>query len=140
MKPSSTAREIAQASAEDDSPHLLYQGIKSLVRCDEAEVVQGIALYVMSQHSSLRLGAGLMERAKGTPLPASIALLGGLTRFLEVRADERRYGAVWIARLSNERRAIEKLTQLLPELGWTRWTFRRRPPASALSVLPTRLR
>jgi hypothetical protein len=140
MKLSSTAREITQASAEDDSFHLLYQGIKSLLRCDEAEVVQGIARYVMSQHSSLRLGAGLMERTKGTPLPASIALLGGLTRFLEVRADERRDGAVWIARLSNERRAIEKLTQLLPELGWTRWTFRRRPPASAFFVLPTRLR
>ncbi|HEX8891441.1 MAG TPA: hypothetical protein VF779_19995 [Pyrinomonadaceae bacterium] len=140
MKPSSMAREFAEASANETRAYLLYRGIKSLLRCDEAEVVQGIARYVMSQHGSLRRGARLMERTKGTPLPASMAMLGGLNRFLEVHEGERMDGAVWIARLSNERRAIEKLPQLLPELGWTRWTFRRRPASSALSALSSSLR
>src|SRR5215211_7771140 len=34
---------------------LLYGGIKSLLRCDEAEVVEGIARYVISQHRALRV-------------------------------------------------------------------------------------
>ena len=140
MKPSRTAREIAETSANDHLAYLLCRGIKGLVRCDDAEVVQGIARYVMSQHGSLRRGARLMERAKGTPLPYSMALLGALNRFLEVHGGESMEGVVWIARLSNERRAIEKLPQLLPELGWTRWTFRRRPASSALSALPSILR
>ena len=140
MKPSRTAREIAETSANDHLAYLLCRGIKGLVRCDDAEVVQGIARYVMSQHGSLRRGARLMERAKGTPLPYSMALLGALNRFLEVHGGESMDGVVWIARLSNERRAIEKLPQLLPELGWTRWTFRRRPASSALSALPSILR
>lgn len=114
---------------------LLGRGIRGLLRCDEAEVVEGIARYVMSQHKSLRVGSALMGRARATPLPAATALLGGLTRFLEVRAGASRDGAVWVARLSNERRAVEALPQLLPEAGWTEWKFRRRPDAAALRAL-----
>ncbi|HEV2862402.1 MAG TPA: hypothetical protein VGX48_15425, partial [Pyrinomonadaceae bacterium] len=114
---------------------LLRRGLRGLLRCDEAEVVEGIARYVMSQHGSLRVGSALMERARGTPLPALVALLGGLTRFLEVRADGHDDGAVWVARLGNERRALETLPALLPETGWMEWKFRRRPDAQALRAL-----
>ena len=114
---------------------LLGRGVRGLLRCDEAEVVEGIARYVMSQHRSLRVGSALMERARGTPLPAATALLGGLTRFLEVRSGGSREGAVWVARLGNERRAVEALPQLLSELEWTEWKFRRRPEAAALRAL-----
>ncbi|HEX8189390.1 MAG TPA: hypothetical protein VF586_13625 [Pyrinomonadaceae bacterium] len=114
---------------------LLGRGIRGLLRCDEAEVVEGIARYVMSQHRSLRAGSALMERTRATPLPAVAALLGGLTRFLEVHAGAGREGAVWVARLSNERRAVEALPRLLPEAGWTEWKFRRRPEAAALRAL-----
>ena len=114
---------------------LLGRGIRGLLRCDEAEVVAGIARYVMSQHRSLRIGSALMERARGTPLPPAAALLGGLTRFLEVRAGGGREGVVWVARLSNERRAVEALPALLPEADWTEWKFRRRPDAAALRSL-----
>src|SRR4051812_30262391 len=101
VKLSLISGEGVEAATNDDGDWLLHRGIKSLLRCDEAEVVQGIARYVMSQHRSLRLGAKLMERTKGTPLPSSIALLGWLNRFLEVRPGEYRDGAVWVARLSN---------------------------------------
>lgn len=114
---------------------LLGRGVRGLLRCDEAEVVEGIARYVMSQHKSLRVGSALMERARGTRLPAATALLGGLTRFLEVRPGRSREGAVWVARLSNERRAVEKLLPLLSDADWTEWKFRRRPDASALRAL-----
>jgi hypothetical protein len=114
---------------------LLGRGIRGLLRCDEAEVVEGIARYVMSQHGSLRVGSALMGRARGTRLPSATALLGGLTRFLEVRAGESREGVVWVARLGNERRAVEALPQLLPETDWTEWKFRRRPDAAALRAL-----
>lgn len=122
-------------SAHVEGGWLLGRGVRGLLRCDEAEVVAGIARYVMSQHKSLRFGSALMKRARGTPLPAATALLGGLTRFLEVRAGERREGVVWIARLSNERRAVEALPRLLPEVSWTEWKFRRPPDGAALRAL-----
>jgi hypothetical protein len=122
-------------SAGDGRGWLLRRGVRSLLRCDEAKVVEGIARYVMSQHGSLRVGSALMERARATPLPAATALLGALTRFLEVRGGGRDEGAVWIARLGNERRAVESLPRLLPELDWAEWKFRRRPDAATLSAL-----
>ena len=128
------------ANADGDLSWLLFRGIRGLLHCDEAEVVEGIARYVMSQHSSLRLGSALMERARETPLPAATALLGGLTRFLEVRAPGGAGGVVWIARLGNERRAIETLPPLLPEPDWTELKFRRRPDAASLSALARTLR
>lgn len=118
---------------------LLGRGIKSLLRCDEAEVVEGIARYVMSQHSSLRRGSAWVERKRGTTAPPIVALLGGLVRFLEVRAGDRRDGAVWVARLNNERRAIETLPLLLPELGWSELEFRWHPDAKALLALARNL-
>ena len=140
MNLQSTTRRVDEDGAGGGRDWLLCRGVKSLLRCDEAEVVEGIARYVMSQHGSLRIGSALMERARGTPLPAAAALLGGLTRFLEVRAGERKDGAVWIARLGNERRAVESLPPSLPELGWIEWKFRRRPAAAALAALAATLR
>jgi hypothetical protein len=125
----------ASNGAADERAWLLYRGIKNLLRCDEAEVVTGIARYVMTQHASLRRGAAVMARARKTPLPSVVALLGGATRLLEVRGGERRDGAIWIARLSNERRAIEPLLALLPELAWSELQFRRRPDAASLALL-----
>jgi hypothetical protein len=122
-------------SARVEGGWLLGRGVRGLLRCDEAEVVEGIARYVMSQHKSLRVGSALMERARGTGLPAAMALLGGLKRFLEVRAGAGREGVVWVARLGNERRAVEALPRLLPEVSWTEWKFRHRPDAAALRAL-----
>ena len=114
---------------------LLCGGVKSLLRCDEAEVVEGIARYVMSQHGVLRVGSALMERTRGTPLPPAAALLGALTRFLEVRPGEVRDGsAVWVARLNNERRAVEPLPALLPELEWSELKFNFVPEAAGVSA------
>src|SRR5918911_2181524 len=129
----SNTREAGDASVERD--WLLYRGVKSLLRCDEAEVVEGIARYIISQPESLRAGSEWVERKRGTKAPAVVALLGGVTRFLEVRRYGRRAGAVWIARLGNERRAVETLPRLMPELGWTELRFRRRPDAAALYAL-----
>lgn len=114
---------------------LLCRGIKSILHCDEAEVVSGIARYVISQHGSLRLLSALIERTRETPVPAAVALVGGLKSFFEVRPGDRRDGAVWVARLGNERRAIETLSLLFPELGWTELTFHRRPDSAAVSAL-----
>lgn len=132
----SHAREGGDACASDESAWLLGRGVRSLLRCDEAEVVEGIARYVISQHDKLRAGAEWVERKRGSKAPGVVALLGGVTRFLEVRRPGgRRGGAVWVARLGNERRALEGWPRLLPELGWAEIKFRRRPDASALFAL-----
>ncbi|HEX8144149.1 MAG TPA: hypothetical protein VF553_16225 [Pyrinomonadaceae bacterium] len=135
LKRRSRLGDEGEASAKDARAWLLRRGIKSLLGCDEAEVVEGIARFVMSQHSSLRLGSALMERARDTFIPSTVALLGGLARFLEVRRCDRLDGVVWVARLSNERRALERLPSLLPELGWTELRYSRRPDSSALYAL-----
>lgn len=105
---------------------LLYSGIKNLLRCDEAEVVQGIARYVISQHRSVRLVSRLVELTKHTPFPALLTLLAWTRSFLAVRPEGPLVGAAWIARLSNERRALEPLIALSPGLEWTELKFQSR--------------
>ena len=95
----------------------LYLGVKNMLRCDEAEVVHGIAGYVVSQHWALRVLSNLIERTRNTPVPGLIGLIGWSRSFLSVKPAERRKGAVWIARLSNERRAIEKMLSYADDLS-----------------------
>jgi len=105
---------------------LLYSGIKNLLRCDEAEVVQGIANYVISQHRSVRVVSRLVELTRHTPFPALLTLLAWTRSFLAVCPEGPLVGAAWIARLSNERRALEPLIALSPELKWTELKFQSR--------------
>jgi len=113
----------------------LYCGVKNMLRCDEAEVVHGIADYVVSQHRSLRLLSNAIERTRNTPVPGVIALIGWLRCFLSVRPGQRNDGAVWIARLSNERRAIERMLPFAQDLHWTELKFQSRPDTTALRAL-----
>jgi hypothetical protein len=122
-------------------PHfLLLRGIKSILRCDEAETVHGIADYVVSQHRGLYLLSELALRTRSTPIPGVIALVGWLRSFLAVRPGDRCEGAAWIARLGNERGAIEKLPVLVPEIGWTELEFNSLPDVSGLRILVRSLR
>ena len=104
----------------------LYGGIKSLLRCDQAEVVEGIARYVVSQYRSVRVVSRFVELTKQTPIPALLTLLAWARSFLAVSPDGPLAGIAWIGRLSNERRAIEPLIALAPELPWTELKFRSR--------------
>lgn len=128
-------RDAVRTSANNDRAWLLCRGIKSILRCDEAEVVSGITRYVISQHGSLRLLSALIERTRQTALPGMVALIGGMKSFLELHPGGCSDGAAWIARLGNERGAIETLLPLLPELGWTELKFHWPPDAAAVSLL-----
>jgi len=105
---------------------LLYRGIKNLLRCDEAEVVEEIARYVVSQYRSLRVVSRFIERTRNTPLPALLTLMAWTRSFLVVCPEGPLRGIAWIARLSNERRAIEPLIKLAPDLKWTELKFQSR--------------
>jgi hypothetical protein len=126
---------IKERSASGAHDWLLFRGISNILRCDEAEVVHGIARYLVSQHHSLRILSALIERTRSSPIPGVIALIGWLRSFLSVGHVDRSDGAVWIARLGNERRALETLPHLCPELGWTELKFRSWPSAAALCAL-----
>lgn len=104
----------------------LYGGIKNLLRCDEAEVVEGIARYVISQYRSVRVVSRLVQLTKHTPLPALLTLLAWARSYLAVCPASSLDGIAWIARLSNERRAIEPLIALSPDLRWTELRFQSR--------------
>ena len=127
----------------DDDPNILAHGIRNLLRCDEAEVVEGIARYVMTQHRVLGRGSAMMERSRRTPLPAFAALLGFMTRFLEVREPESEGEIVWVARLGNERRAIERVRAATPDFKWSEVKLVRPPEAAGwkamiAAVIPAR--
>ena len=128
-----------ERSANGDREWLLFRGIRNILRCDEAEAVHGIARYVVSQHRSLRILSVLIERTQNSPIPGVIALIGWLRSFLSIAQVDRSAGAVWIARLGNERRALETLPNLSPELGWTELKFHTLPNAVALSSLARKL-
>jgi len=64
-----------------------------------------------------------------------IALIGGARAFLSVQPAPNRAGTIWLARLSNERRAIEPLASLAPELNWTESKFRALPHPGILAQL-----
>src|SRR5687767_12975196 len=105
---------------------LLYSGIKNLLRCDEAETVEAIAGYVISQRRALRVVSRFIKITKHTPIPALLTLLAWTRSYLAVCPTGPLVGVAWIARLSNERRAIEPLIALAPELSWTELKFKRR--------------
>ena len=104
------ARVISQ---QDNSTWLLYSGIKNLLRCDGAETVEEIARYVISQNPPLHVFSRIVERTRRTPFPALLTLLAWSRSYLVVRAEDRLSGVAWIARLSNERRALEPPVQRL---------------------------
>lgn len=139
MKAIAPPSKISSESAKTADYWLLHIGIKSLLKCDEAETVRGIARYVMRQYQVLRVGADFVERRRHTSIPPIAAFLGAVTRFLEVRNVGQKNGIVWVARLENERREIEKLLTLLPEIEWTEITLRRPPDGAAISALPRRI-
>ncbi|MEK6336901.1 MAG: hypothetical protein AABM67_18405 [Acidobacteriota bacterium] len=114
---------------------LLLRGIKSVLCCDDAEVVRGIARYVVSQHLGLRLVSALVEKTRDTPIPSVVALIGWLKSFLSVSKPDRSDGTAWIARLSNERLVIEKLVKLSPDLGWNELKFRSLPQPASVAPL-----
>lgn len=121
--------------SERSSARELYSGVKNMLRCDEAEVVHGIAAYVVSQHWSLRSLSNFLERTRNTPVPGFIGLIGWLRGFLSVRPGQRNDGAVWIARLSNERHAIQGMLPFTHGLHWTELKFHSRPDAATLRAL-----
>ena len=107
-------------------PCSLYGGIKNLLRCDEAEVVEGIARYVISQYRSVRVVSRFVELTRHTPFPALLTLLACARSFLAVYPGGPSTGTAWIARLGNERRAIEPLIALAPNERWTELKFQSR--------------
>lgn len=118
---------------------LLYRGIKSLLECDESETVQGIASYVISKYDSLRIGSEFVERNRRNSIPLIATFLGAVTRFLEGQTVHQKNGIIWIARLDNERRAIEKLPELIPDIQCVELKLRRPPDMATISLLPRRL-
>jgi len=110
---------------------LLYRGIKNLLRCDEAEVVEEIARYVISQHRSIRIVSRFVERIRKTPIPALMTLMAWTRSFLAVCPEGPLGGIAWMARLSNERRALEPLIASAPDLQWTELKFQSRIRFSA---------
>jgi len=73
----------AKISAAIDSGCPLHRGIRNMLRCDEAAVVEGIAHYVISQHWSLRLLSTTIEKGRNSPFPGFIRSSDGYGVFCQ---------------------------------------------------------
>jgi hypothetical protein len=128
----SRALKVTERSGNTDPSWLLCRGVKSILRCDGAEVIGGIAGYVVAQSWGLSILSATIERTRGTRFPPAVAVFGAVRSYLQVRSISSSHGAVWIAKLGNERRELEKLPALLPEVVWTEIPMGRSPEISAL--------
>jgi hypothetical protein len=123
---------VTELPGNTDPAWFLCRGVKSILRCDDAEVIAGIAGYVVAQSWGLSILSATIERTRGTSFPPAVAVFGAVRSYLQVRSISSFHGAVWIAKLGNERRELEKLPPLLPEIAWTEIPLRRTPEISAL--------
>ena len=102
---------------------ILHSGVKNILKCDGGDVVKGIVTFVLSQRRSLRLAAAVLDRARETPVADAIMLLNGMRCFMGVHLTSSCCGAVTVARLANEQRAIGELMRLAPEQPWNELVF-----------------
>ena len=112
----------ASASPRDNEyipEWLLYHGIQNLLRCDAAEVVSGLADFMVAQYRSLQLLSALIGSTRRSVVPSVVLLLGTARAFLHVRTPQRGNGATWVARLANERKVLAPLPTLMSDLDWT---------------------
>ncbi len=126
----------SKTSVQIDEHFACYRGIKNMLRCDQAAVVHGIADYVIAQHRALRLLSSIIERTRHSSVPGVIASIGWLRAFFSVCAPGNSEGYAWVARLSNERSAIDAMRNLAPEPRWREFEFGLVPDAAGLKALP----
>ena len=126
----------SKTSVQSDEDVALYRGIKNMLRCDEAAVVHGIADYVISQHRGLRLLSSIIKRTRHSFVPGLIASIGWLRAFFSVCSPSDSDGYAWLARLSNERAAIEAMKAVSRDSCWTELKFGLVPDAAGLRALP----
>jgi hypothetical protein len=118
---------------------ILHSGVKNILRCDGGDVVSGIVSFVLSQRRSLRLAAAVLDRAKQTLVADAVMLLNGMRCFVSIHPPSSSGGAVTVARLANEQKAIAELTRLAPDQAWTELVFDARPQ-SVITALPDLVR
>ena len=110
----------------------LGSGARNLVRCDRGAVVGGIVDFVLSQRRSLRWIAAALNRAPDGVLANTVMLANGARCFASVHPSGCGGGALTVARIANEHRAIAELKQWVPDQAWTDLAIEWRP--SSLTV------
>jgi hypothetical protein len=104
----------------------LLTGVRGQIVCDGGAVVAGIVDFVVSGRRSLRL----LSRAVEWSAPAATALIvvNALRCFTGVRCPPGG-GALVVARRPNERREVDALRRLVPDVAWIPVAFEWRPAA-----------
>jgi hypothetical protein len=134
--PCSSARTAGPRSHDAT---ILLSGVKNILTCDGGDVVAGIVTFVLSQRWSLRLAAAVLHRARETPVADAVMLLNGIRCFIGVHQTSSYCGAVTVARLENERRAIGEFMRLAPGQPWNELVFGWHPQL-VLDALPDLIR
>ena len=113
----------------------LLTGVRGQIVCDGGAVVAGIVDFVVSRSRSLRLLAGLAERS--ATVATVLIVVNAVRCFAGVRCPPGG-GALVVARRPNERRKVDALRRLVPDLTWTPVAFEMaEAPAPVESILLT---
>jgi hypothetical protein len=104
----------------------LLTGVRGQIVCDGGAVVSGIVDFVVSRRRSLRLLARVVERSSHAA--TALIVVNAVRCFAGVRCPPGT-GALVAARRPNERRAVDDLRLLVPDVAWTPVAFEWRPAA-----------
>ena len=111
----------------------LLTAVRGQIVCDGGAVVSGIVDFVVSRRRSLRLLLHLVERSAAAA--TALIVVNALRCFAGVRCPPGG-GALVVARRPNERREVDALRAILPDIAWTQVAFEWRP-ASMLAAFQT---
>jgi hypothetical protein len=111
----------------------LLTGVRGQILCDGGAVVSGIVDFVVSRRRSLRLLSRQVESSAHAA--TALVVVNALRCLAGVRCPPGG-GALVAARRPNERRAVEDLRRLVPDVAWTPVAFEWRP-ATVLAAFQT---
>ena len=100
--------------------------MRGQIVCDGGAVVSGIVDFVVSRRRSLRLLARVVERSSHAA--TALIVVNAVRCFAGVRCPPGS-GALVAARRPNERRAVDDLRFVVPDVAWTPVAFEWRPAA-----------
>ena len=104
----------------------LLTGLRGQIVCDGGAVVSGIVDFVVSRRRSLRVLSRWVERS--ATAATALIVVNAVRCFAGLQCPPGG-GALVVARRPNERREVDALRRLIPDVAWTPVAFEWRPLA-----------
>jgi hypothetical protein len=111
--------------------HLLTYAVKQQIESDQRDCARELIRFVLDERPALRVLDRILRRNKANAIPVVFALANGLRCFTRLHASSGTGGALACGLRPNERRALDEVRALVPDLAWDDVQFDlKRAPAS----------